>query len=60
MNKIYDKKGKLIEVQLDKGEQHYLMKENLKLLRAKSSDELRAKTETQWKNLNTVVPLKKR
>ena len=44
MRKIYDKKKKLIEVQLEKGEQLLLIKENLKLLQSKS----------------TVVPLKKK
>ena len=33
MRKIFDKNRKLIEVQLDKGEQLLLIKQNLKLLR---------------------------
>jgi hypothetical protein len=47
MRKIFDKKGNLVEVQLEKGEQLQLMKENIKWIKS-------------WKNQNTVVPLKKK
>lgn len=33
MRKLFNKKGKLVEVQLEKGEQLYLMKQNIKLLK---------------------------
>ena len=33
MIKLYDNDGKLVEVQLEKGEQLYLMKQNIKMLK---------------------------
>jgi len=38
MKRIRNKKGKIVEVQLEKGEQLWLIKENLRKLRAQKSN----------------------
>ena len=43
MNKTYDRKGKLISVELDKGEQMILIKENLRRCRAEQNKKMREK-----------------
>lgn len=40
MKRIRNKKGKIVEVQLEKGEQLWLIKHNLKLLRKQALEEL--------------------
>ena len=48
MIKIHDKEGNLIEVQLEKGEQLYLMKENQRLMKSAPKNNL-------WNKRNVIA-----